>query len=382
MSLRLGIRTLAKAISAEMALIAGIITAVTFFTVGKSWLTSLDNLPWLAVIFVWLFGVMVWCAFGVVRHAEVLAELLGEPFGTLILTISVISIEATILATVMLGGDPNPTLPRDTMFSVLMITLNGMVGLTLTVGALRFGQQQYNLQGAVAFLAVLSPLAIIALVIPKFTTSTVDPTFTPLQATVFGLLTAFLYGVFLLIQTSRHSSFFMEPHEASEPGTVPAEAEHYGASRSRSVMIHAALLVAILLPVVLLSKPMAKLIDWQIEHAGVPTPLGAILIALLILSPEGTAAIQSALRNQLQRAVNLSLGSALSTIGLTVPAVLAISVVTGTPVNLGLPPTEITLLALTLFTCQMTFSGVPTNILLGVAHLVLFAAYLMLSLYP
>jgi len=193
----------ASAVGAELGLIAGFITVVTFFSVGRAWMANLENLPWLSIMFIWLFGVMVWCAFGVVRHAEALAERFGEPYGTLILTISVIGIEVTIMATVMLSGNPNPTLPRDTMFAILMIVLNGMVGLALMVGALRHSQQKYNLQGAVAFLAVLSTLAIIALVVPEFTTSTVDPTFTTLQATVFGLLTALLYGVFLFIQTSR-----------------------------------------------------------------------------------------------------------------------------------------------------------------------------------
>lgn len=372
----------ASAVGAEAGLIVGFITVATFFSVGKTWMANLENLPWLALMFIWLFGVMVWCAFGVVRHAEALAERFGEPYGTLILTISVISIEVTIMATVMLGGDPNPTLPRDTMFAILMIVLNGMVGLSLMVGALRHRQQQYNLQGAVAFLAVLSTLAIIALVVPEFTTSTVDPTFTTLQATVFGLLTALLYGVFLFIQTSRHRSFFTEPQTAPIRGKLPAEQEPHSPTGIRPIIVHVGLLFVTLLSVVLMTKPMATLLDHGIEQIGMPTSLGAILIALLVLSPEGVAAYKSAARNQLQRAVNLSLGSALSTLGMTVPVMLAISVVTGTPLDLGLGHVEIVLLALTLFVSQMTFSGVPTNILLGTVHLVLFLAYLTLVLYP
>lgn len=370
-----------KAISSELGLIAGIGTTVIFFTIGKSWLVDLTNILWIAVIFIWLFGVMIWCAFGVVHHGEALAELLGEPYGTLILTLSVITIEVTIMATIMLGGDPNPTLPRDTMLAVLMIVLNGMVGLALTVGALRHGQQQYNLQGATAFLAVISPLAIIALVLPVFTTSTAEPTFSPLQAAIFGVLTAILYGVFLLIQTSRHRAFFIEPDPSPNHDPVHEEAPP-PSQRRRRVLVHTLLLIATLLPVVLLTKPLAKLLDHGIEQLGMPTALGAIVIAALVLSPEGAAAFKAAADNQLQRAVNLSLGSALSTIGLTVPTVLAISVITGTPLHLGLQPVEIVLLTLTLFVAQMTFSGVPTNVLLGVVHLALFAAYLVLSVYP
>jgi Ca2+:H+ antiporter len=364
----------------ELAVIAGVITTIIFFTVGKTWLAELGNLPWLIVMFAWLFGVMIWCAFGVVRHADALAALLGEPYGTLILTMSVISIEVTILATIMLGGMPNPTLPRETMFAILMIVLNGMVGTVLAIGGWRHVEQQYNLQGAIAYLAVITPLALIALVVPVFTQSTVASTFTTEQAVIFGLLTALLYGAFLTIQTTRHRSFFLEPKKmpkgdqtSVEPAILP---DHHG--KIYSAPYHVVLLLATLMPVVLLSKPLANLLDYGIEKIGLPTALGGILIAVLILSPEWTAACQAAARNQLQRAVNLSLGSALSTIGLTVPVVLTISVLTGSPLELGLSNVEIVLLATTLFVCQMTFSGVPTNILLGFVHLVLFFAYLVL----
>ena len=370
-----------RTVVAELALIVGVITTIIFFTVGKPWLADLDNLAWLIVMFVWLFGVMIWCAFGVVRHADALAELLGEPYGTLILTISVISIEVTIMATIMLSGNGNPTLPRDTMFAILMIVLNGMVGLALVLGALRHLQQEYNLQGATAYLAVISPLAVIALVVPEFTQSTVDPTFTIPQAITFGLLTALLYGAFVLIQTTRHRAFFREQTRSSIPLEYPLRWER-APGETRSVAFHGALLLASLLPVILLSKPLATLLDFGIENLGMPAALGGILIAILVLSPEGVAAIKAAAANHLQRAVNLSLGSALSTIGLTVPVVLAISVITGAPLELGLGQTEIVLLALTLFVCKMTFSGAPTNILLGFVHLVLFLAYLALVFQP
>jgi len=367
---------------AELGLIAGLITTVVFFTVGKAWLLDLDNLPLSIALFAWLFGVMIWCAFGVVRHADALAELLGEPYGTLILTIAVISMEVTILATVMLGGTPNPTLPRETMFAILMIVLNGMVGTVLAIGGLRHVEQEYNLQGALAYLAVITPLAVIALVVPTFTQSTDSPTFTTQQAVIFGTLTALLYGAFLTIQTTRHRYFFVQPHKGTKDfeHAEPASPEPHQHGPIHSAPYHAVLLLATLMPVVLLAKSLARLIDYGIEQAGLPVALGGVVIAVLILSPEWTAACQAAGRNQLQRAVNLSLGSALSTIGLTVPVVLAISVLTGTPIELGLSSVEITLLAMTLFICHVTFSGAPTNILLGFVHLVMFAAYLVLIL--
>lgn len=365
---------LGRDILAELPVAAGIATTVIFFTVGARWTSDFSHPALTAGIFVWLFAVMVWCAFGVVRHAEAVAEHLGEPYGTLILTISVVGIEVAIMATVMLSGGPNPTLPRDTVFAVLMIVLNGMIGLSVIVGAVRHKVQQYNLQGAVAFLAVISCLAVISLVLPTFTTSTGDQSLTTLQACVFALLTALLYAGFLMIQTMRHRTFFMDEGAA---------AEHAAGHRPRhSLAFHAALLVVSLLPVVLLSKPLAKVIDYGIEQLNAPTALGGILIAILILAPEGLTSYQAARRNQLQRSVNLSLGSALSTIGLTIPTMLVLSLLIGIPLELGLAPVQAILLVLTLFVAQMTFSGAPTNILLGGVHLVLFATFIVLIVNP
>ena len=381
--------SLSQDIRTEYPAMAGAATAAIFFTVGSGWTSDISNLVMTGAIFIWLFAVMIWCAFGVARHAEVLAEHLGEPYGTLILTVAAVSIEVTIMAIVMLNGDPNPTLPRDTVFAVLMIVLNGMIGISVIIGAIRHRQQQYNLQGAVAFLAVISCLGVISLVLPTFTTSTADHSMTRLQAVVFGLLTAALYGGFLVIQTIRHRAFFTEAKLKTK--TMPAavkkgacsEPNHKpGHGPQHSIPYHAALLAVTLLPVVMLSEPLANVIDYGIERLHAPTTLGGILIAILILSPEGLTSYQAARQNQLQRAVNLSLGSALSTIGLTVPTMLALSLLMGIPLELGLGPVEAILLVLTLFVAQMTFSGAPTNILLGGVHLVLFATFIVLIFNP
>jgi Ca2+:H+ antiporter len=370
---------------AEAPLLGGVVTTAIFFTVGKAWTEDFSHPVLTVALFLWLFAVMVWCAFGVVRHAEVLAQHLGEPYGTLILTIAVISIEVAIMATVMLHGGPNPTLPRETVFAVLMIVLNGMVGASVVIGALRHHEQQYNLQGAVAFLAVISCLAVISLVLPTFTISTPDHSMTVLQSVVFGTLTALLYGGFLVIQTMRHSAFFMETKTApaARGGAKVEHAEsHAGHGATYSIPVHTILLVLTLLPVVLLSKPLANVIDYGIEELRAPTALGGILIAILVLSPEGLSSLQAARRNQLQRSVNLSLGSALSTIGLTIPTMIVISLMTGAPLELGLSSVDTILLVLTLFIAQMTFSGAPTNILLGGVHLVLFVAFIVLIFNP
>lgn len=331
-----------------------------------------------AGMFALIFAAMLTACFGVVRHADALAELLGEPYGTLILTLSVIGIEVSLIAAVMLAGEGAPTLARDTMFAVLMIVLNGLVGLALLLGALRHKEQDYNLQGARAFMAVLMPLSVFALVLPKFTTSTTDPTYTDLQEAFFALVTLLLYAAFLTVQTMRHQGFFMQP---VRDGEVLAQSDH-GRSPLRSVSYHTVFLLLTLLPIVLLSKRLAKLVDFGIAQVGAPAALGGVIIALLVLTPEGLAGLKAARANYLQRSVNLLLGSAVATIGLTVPAVLIIAVVTNTPVILGLDDAFTVILVLTLVMSSMTFGGVRTSVLQGAVHLVLFFAYLMLIFSP
>lgn len=367
-------RPFAAVLRAELPMICGlIVTAVVHFA-GHGWTHDFSNLPATAAIFVVLFAVMIWCAFGVVRHAEELAHYCGEPYGTLILTLSAVVIEVTIMATVMLSGEPNPTLPRDTVYAVLMIVLNVMIGVSIIAGALRHRQQQYSLQGAIAFLAVITTLAVISLIIPTFTRSTPDSSVTPVQAVAFAILTALLYGGFLAIQTMRHRAFFTDADSA--------EHEHKSAAPVYPAWAHAVLLLLTLLPVVLLAESLALIVDFALDKMHAPATIGGIIIAILVLAPEGLSSFRAAAHNRLQRSVNLSLGSALSTIGLTIPAMLVISLFTGTPLQLGLAPADAILLGLTLVIAQMTFSGAPTNILLGGVHLVLFATFLVLIFSP
>lgn len=367
---------LAAMMRAESPMIAGLATTAVIYTVGRGWAHDFSNLFFIAALFVVLFAVMIWCAFGVVRHAEALAHHFGEPYGTLILTLSVVSIEVTIMATIMLSGDPNPTLPRDTVYAVMMIVLNAMVGISVIVGALRYREQQYSLQGAVAFLAVITTLVVISLIVPTFTKSTPDSSVTKAQAITFAILTTVLYGGFLAIQTMRHRTFFVEVGPAEEGGDAEGGASLY------PVWAHAVLLLLTLLPVVLLAEPLALIVDFALETLHAPATLGGIVIAVLVLSPEGLSSFRAASQNHLQRAVNLSLGSALSTIGLTIPAMLVISLFTGTPLQLGLAPADAILLGLTLVIAQMTFSGAPTNILLGGVHLIVFATFMVLIFSP
>ncbi len=372
-----------KLLRSESPLLLGVFVTVIAYWVGANWLNDLSHGLKFAALFVAVFGTMLWCAFAVMHHADELAELLGEPYGTLILTISVISIEVAAIAAIMLNGSANPTLARDTMLAVLMIVLNGMVGLCLLVGGWRHIQQDFNLEGARAFLAVLITLATITLVLPRFTISTPDPSLTPLQGIMFATITIALYGTFLAIQTMRHRGFFTEPNTADHVAREhAAEAGGHHSVSVRSVLYHAAFLVLTLLPIVLLSKKLAVLVDHGIDELGAPEALGGLAVAILVLSPEGMAALRAAHANHLQRAVNICLGSALSTIGLTVPAVLLIGLFSGIHVILGLEPTEVLLLLLTLMLSILTFGVTRTNVLQGAVHLVVFVVYLLLIFNP
>jgi Ca2+:H+ antiporter len=264
--------------------------------------------------------------FSVVRHADHLAVRLGEPYGTLILTLVVTAIEVTSISTIMLHGENNPTLARDTIFAVVMVILNGMVGLSLLAGGWRHREQQYNFQGANAYLSVIIPLATLSLLLPHFTITTPGPTLSGAQETFLAVMTVGLYGTFLSIQTDRHRKYFV----------MGETEEHHEKPRStaRKLWVHAALMGAYMGPLVYLAEQMAKPIDYLIETMRLPTSLGGITIAILVATPECIAAVQAARANRLQRSINIVLGSVLATIGLTVPAMIVISHITGKEIHL------------------------------------------------
>jgi Ca2+:H+ antiporter len=359
-------------------LAASVLTLVVFTMQGGSWLDQAAAHPTQSVVlFLWLFGVVLWSAFAVVRHAEALAQLLGEPLGTLILTLSVITIEVAMIASVMTVGDNNPTLARETMFGVLMIVMNLLVGLTLLVGGLRHREQIFNLQGANAYLAVILPLAGLGLILPTFTSSTADASASPLLAVFLSVACVLLYGVFLGIQTMRHRGWFLPP-QVEGPAAVHSWADEHPRTAVHSAWVHGAVLIATMIPIVLLSKKLAVFLNVGIETADMPPAAAGLVVALLVLTPEGLGAVRSAWNDHLMRSVNICLGSALATIGLTIPAVLVVAALTDRTVELGLPRVDILLLVLTLAVSMVTFGGGRTNILQGAVHLVLFFAYVVL----
>lgn len=354
----------------ESGLIVGLITLVIFLVLGGGWLSQLSGWATPLLLFAWLFPVMLWLSFGVVHHADCLAVKLGEPYGTLILTLSVISIEVVMISAVMLNGDQNPELGRDMMFAVLMIALNGLVGLSLLFGGLPHFEQAHNLQGANTFLVVLIPLAVLSLILPNFTVASALGTYSTAQMVFALAASAGLYGAFLIMQTLRHRGFFVGPGESIE------DAQDHGDIIVRSVGFHVVFLLANMLPIVLLSKSMATIIDYQVMAFSAPVALGGVIIALLVLAPEGLAALKSAVDNRLQRSINICLGSAVATIGLTVPVIMMISLTTGNKVILGLDPVDTVLLVTTILVSVVTFSSEKTNVIHGVVHLVLFVAYI------
>ncbi|PWU09752.1 MAG: calcium:proton antiporter [Verrucomicrobia bacterium] len=360
----------------EVLLLPGLASGILFLVFGKSWLSNLAN-PWCALV---LFGVLIAAiltsAFGVVRHADCLAIKLGEPYGTLILTLSVIGMEVLMVSAMMLSGTPDPAMARDTMFAVVMIVLNGLLGIALLAGAWRHREQQYNLQGAVSFLAMLVPLSATGMILPYYT-STGTPFLIKLRATALIVTTVGLYGVFLAIQTFRHPEHFDEPAKAKLSDEAAEASEHHHFA-IRSLPFHVACLILYLLPVVVLSKKLAVVLEYGADRLGAPQALSGTIVAILILCPEGVSGIRAALGNRMQRSVNLIFGSAVSTIALTVPAVVAISLFTGVQLELGLTPVNQVLLSVTLLVSILTCATGRTNVLNGFVHLVLFVTYMLL----
>ena len=361
----------------EFALFIGVGTVAIFWGVGNR-LVELVGHPFaLIVVFLWLFAVILWSAMSVARHADCLAVKWGEPYGTLVLTLSAITIEVVMVSTAMLHGENNPTLGRDAIFSVMMIALNGFVGLSLLIGGLRHREQYYNLQGVNSYLNVIMTLAVLGLVLPDFTTTTGGPTFSTEQQIFLIVVSLVLYAIFLVIQTMRHRGYFMEAEQAG----VAASPGHHSL-HVQSTAFHAPMLLLYLIVVILLAEKFAIPLDNSMEKFGLPEEFGGAMIAALVLTPEGIGAVQATLRNQLQRSINILLGSVLATIGLTIPAVLTISLVTKRPVTLGVQGGNLPLLLLTLAVTVVTFTSRRTNVLQGCVHLLLFAVFVLLIFAP
>jgi Ca2+:H+ antiporter len=317
-----------------------------------------------------LFGTV----FAAVHHAEVIAHEIGEPYGTLLLTLAVTIIEVALIATIMLGEKQVPTLARDTVFAVVMIVCNGLVGICIFIGGLRYREQDFQVSGANLYLSVLFVMAAITLVLPNYTLTTPGPIYSAAQLGFVSVVTILLYGVFLYTQTIRHRDYFVRQTAGTDDGATPVS--------RRAMALSAVLLLLSLLAVVLLAKKFSLVVDAGTALLGAPASFAGVLVALLILLPESVAAVAAARGNDLQKSINLALGSSLATIGLTIPAVAATAYVLDKQLVLGLNEQEMVLLLLTFMLSMLTFGTGRTNILFGLVHMVVFAVFVFLQFVP
>src|SRR4029077_19287630 len=337
---------------------------------GYTFAPSAAGLVFAGVLLVILFGTV----FAAVHHAEVIAERIGEPYGTLLLTLAVTIIEVALIATIMLGEKTVTTLARDTVFAVVMIVCNGLVGICILAGGLRYREQDIQVSGSSLYLSVLAVLATITLIEPSYTSTTPGPVYSMGQLGFVSVVTILLYGVFLYTQTVRHRDYFViDLGDASDKG---AHASNW------TMGLSAVLLLVSLLAVVLLAKKFSLVVDAGTALIGAPPAFAGIVVALLILLPESIAAINAARNNDLQKSINLALGSSLATIGLTIPAVAVAAYVLEKQLVLGLPVIDIVLLALTFVAAMLTLGTGRTNILFGLVHLVVFAVFIFLVCVP
>jgi len=344
-------------------------------------------LAWIALLVHFLIGgnvfmdvtsaiALIATVFAAVYHAEVIAHRIGEPFGTLVLAIAVTIIEVALIVSVMITGGPDTsTLARDTVFAAVMITCNGVLGLCLLAGGLRHYEQSFQAQGASAALAVLAALTVLSLVLPNLTTSLPGPVFNTPQLIFAGLVSLVLYASFVFVQTVRHRDYFL-------PVDGGQGEDHRSPPGTRTTAISSILLLVALVAIVGIAEALTPALEVAIRNIGVSKAVVGIIISSLVLLPEGLASFRAARRNRLQTSMNLALGSALASIGLTIPAVAATSLILKTPLALGLDGKGEVLLSLTLLLLVITLGTSRTTVLQGLVHLVIFSVFLFVAFVP
>jgi Ca2+:H+ antiporter len=346
-----------------------------------------------------LLGVaLIGAILAAVYHAEVVAHRMGEPFGTLVLAIAVTVIEASLIISLMLSaGHDAESLARDTVLAALMIILTGIIGLSLIFGSLRHSEQTFELQGVNAALAAIIAIAGITMILPNYTTSIPGPQYTNKQLGFVAVVTLIIYGAFIFIQTIKHRDYFLPPSPGSPPvrknspsvgkNSPPAEnaggsPEHATPPSGRTALTSLLLLVVSLVIVVLLAESLAPGIEHWIEAQGAPKSLVGIMISAVVLMPEGISAVKAARKNRLQTSLNLALGSALASMGLTIPVVAFAAMIYGWKLELGMDPKAMVLLLLSYFIVSLSLRTGRTNILQGIILLLFFGIYLFITLFP
>jgi Ca2+:H+ antiporter len=330
---------------------------------------------WPSALVLLLLPVLFVAVFAAVVHAEVIALRVGEPYGTLILAFAITVIEVGLILSLMLTGAPgSDEIARNTLFGVIMIVCNGVIGLCIVIGSLRHSEMPYRRRASQSALAVLMALATLTLVLPVFTTSTEGPTFSTPQLLFASVASLVLYSVFVFVQTVRHRDFFLPQDDSPVPhAALPSKAITW-----RSLVLLSLSLCA----VVGLGKALAPTVEAVVIAAQLPQAVVGVVVGLLVLLPETGAALRAARNNRLQIGLNLALGSALASIGLTIPAVALVSIALDLPLVLGLAPKEMVLLAITFWVSSLTLNTGRASLMMGAVHLVLFAAFVFLTLFP
>lgn len=327
-----------------------------------------------------LGAALIGAVLAAVHHAEVVAHRVGEPFGSLVLAVAVTIIEVGLILVLMVSEESHAsTLARDTVFSAVMITLNGIVGLSLLVGSLRHQLPRFNSEGTGAALAVLTTLTTLTLVLPTFTISDDNGQYTTDQLAFVAFASLVLYAAYVLTQTRTHRNFF---RPVAKDGRVLRDDDHADPPSMRTTLISVGLLVASLVAVVGLAEGIAPVIEAGVTVAGVPESFIGVVIALMILLPEGISAVRAALGNRLQTSFNLGIGSAIASIGLTIPVIAAATIWLPGALTLGLGPVQIVLFGVTIAVSILTMIPGRATRLQGIVHLALFAAFLFLSISP
>ncbi|WP_099372883.1 calcium:proton antiporter [Sphingobacterium sp. 1.A.5] len=340
-------------------------------------------------IFLLVLLTIIVAAFGVVKEADELAHKLGEPYGTLILTLSIVSIEVILIAAMMFGPEENPTIGKDSIFSVMMIIMNLVLGLCILLGGIKHGEQEYNAQGTLTYLSMIIMLGGISMMLPNYITGQGNGEFTAIQASIISGLVIALYALFLYFQVKGHKHLYVQPAPGNmeilfkDRNKVTVIDEHEeGPISVKEIVLRTLLLIAMILPIVLLSHNLAVLVDHGIKVMSLPPLLGGVLIAIIVFTPESMTAVKAAMNNEFQRAINLCHGAFVSTVGLTVPAVLIIGLIANKTVRFGLTSTETILFVITLILSMLSFSGKRTAPIVGIMHLVLFVVFVMLIFNP
>ncbi len=353
-----------------------VLPALGIIALVLSWERELPTLGYVLV-----GAVLVGVVLAAVHHAEVIAHRVGEPYGSLVLAVAVTVIEVALIITLMLGksSEDASTLARDTAFAAVMITLNGIVGISILVGSLKHNTPRFNPEGAGGALAVVVTLTTLTLVVPSFTVSEPGAQFSPTQLAFVAVAAIVLWGAFVLLQTGRHRDFFLP---VSKTGKIIDEDVHSDPPSARQTWASLGLLLASLVAVVGLAKSMSPAIEGIVDAAGIPDTFVGVVVALVVLLPEAVAATKAASRNRLQTSLNLGIGSAMASIGLTIPAIAVASIWLPTPLTLGLGPVQIVEFLLTVAVATLTIVPGRATRLQGTVHLVLFAAFIFLSATP